>query len=547
MDSETTRGIERLRMIFEGNQLKLDHPREMNNGFSFYFVVRWVGKSWDFSLSRDVLDDLPTMPQYQKSATAFADALRSRFKNVSPALFLSGTSRSLNIEVEWPLQPYPQRAASYLSVTVRDLNSKAFAHSVVVVTHEQSMFELKEDPFRIHAALVNSVRREVDEGKIIFYSSESAHPNTLQEIKLDFAAHPPTDISPAEYLRAKVFWLGFRAGNKNTLVWIADPWDADYLGTSVAELVQEAEILEAHGYLRLDESREFAHADNGLLRQMAPLEPRSQAGAQSASTGLGIFKTTFATYTTEGLLGEGGTGKVYEVSDEDGRKWAIKCLKPECVTATRSKRFKNEIAFCAKNEHLNIIKVEDWGLKEVADREVPFYVMPIYQKTLRGLMRDGIDHGEILALFDQLLDGIEAAHKQGVWHRDLKPENLLFDPDSQRVLIADFGIAHFAEPLLQTTIQTGPQERLANFQYAAPEQRTRSSVDQRADIYALGLILNELFTGQLLQGTGHKTIGSVAPSCAHLDDVVDRMVRQSPAERPSSIAEIRRLMGRLSS
>jgi serine/threonine protein kinase len=200
------------------------------------------------------------------------------------------------------------------------------------------------------------------------------------------------------------------------------------------------------------------------------------------------------------------------------------------------------MAFCKGNRHPNIIKVEDWGLTEVAGQEVPFYVMPLYSKTLRHLMGDGIDSNTILALFGQILDGIEAAHEQGVWHRDLKPENLLYDPDSRRVVIADFGIAHFAEPLLQTTIETGPQERLANFQYAAPEQRTRSKVDHRADIYALGLILNEMFTGRLLQGTGHKTIGSIAPSHARLDFAVDRMVRQSPAERPQSIAGVRQLL-----
>jgi hypothetical protein len=80
---------------------------------------------------------------------------------------------------------------------------------------------------------------------------------------------------------------------------------------------------------------------------------------------------------------------------------------------------------------------------------------------------------------------------------------------------------------------------LANFQYAAPEQRVLGTTDHRADIYALGLILNEMFTNQLLQGSGHKQIGDVAPEYAYLDALVDRMVRQSPAERPASIAKIR--------
>jgi hypothetical protein len=536
--------MERLEMIFEGHHLKLGQPQEMNDGFTFYFVVRGVGRSWPFSLSRDALSDLPAMQQYQKSAAALAAGLEMRFKNVSPTLFLSGTPRLLNIEVEWPLQPYLQRAGSCLGVRVQDFYSKEVAHVLLLVTHLQSRFELKEDPFRIHSALVNSVRCGADQGQIAFYPSEDVHPNNLQEIKLDFAAHMPGDLSADQYLREKVFWLGYRADNKDRLVWIADPWDAEYLNTSVAELRQSAEALEAYDYLQLGDDRTFARVGVRLLREKVPLSPSS---ARSGSTSRGIFKTAFSTYTAGRVLGEGGTGRVYEALDGDGAKWALKCLKPENVTESRCKRFKNEMAFCKENKHPNIIKVDDWGLTEVAGQEVPFYIMPLYPKTLRHLMRDGIDSNVILALFRQILDGIEAAHKQGVWHRDLKPENLLYDPDSRRVVIADFGIAHFAEHLLQTTIQTGPQERLANFQYAAPEQRTRSKVDHRADIYALGLILNEMFTGQLLQGTGHKTIGSIAPAYARIDVAVDRMVRQSPAERPQSIAEVRQLLGDLGS
>ncbi len=81
---------------------------------------------------------------------------------------------------------------------------------------------------------------------------------------------------------------------------------------------------------------------------------------------------------------------------------------------------------------------------------------------------------------------------------------------------------------------------MANFQYAAPEQRiTGKTIDHKADIFALGLILNEMFTGEILQGTGYRTIRSVSPDFAYLDDIVDGMVRQLPEERPSSIQLIK--------
>jgi serine/threonine protein kinase len=151
-----------------------------------------------------------------------------------------------------------------------------------------------------------------------------------------------------------------------------------------------------------------------------------------------------------------------------------------------------------------------------------------------------------LQCFSQFLDGVEAAHLKNVVHRDLKPENILVLRKEDRLVIADFGIAQFRQDELWTAVETQATDRLANFQYAAPEQRTRGGeVDHRADIYALGLILNEMFTGQVIQGTGYKTIASVSPDNAFLDDLVAEMIRQAAAERATSIEAVKKaLIGR---
>jgi serine/threonine protein kinase len=161
-------------------------------------------------------------------------------------------------------------------------------------------------------------------------------------------------------------------------------------------------------------------------------------------------------------------------------------------------------------------------------------------------MRSGINGGDVLPLYNQVLDAVEAAHLLGTVHRDIKPENILYDDATQLLVLADFGIARFQEDALATTIHTSPSERLANFAYAAPEQRVPGAdVDARADIYALGLLLNEMFTGQIPLGSGIRSIKDAAPQFAYLDGLVDLMIQQRPEGRPQSVRKVKeQLIGR---
>jgi serine/threonine protein kinase len=255
------------------------------------------------------------------------------------------------------------------------------------------------------------------------------------------------------------------------------------------------------------------------------------------------YKSAFTTYRHVAQIGSGGAGTVVKVEDEDHAIFAVKYLSPEGLSSEKVKRFKNELAFCAENEHANVVKVLDWGRVEIKGAECPFYVMPYYGSNLRALMKTGIPPNRILPCFSQILDGVEAAHLHGVWHRDLKPENVLHDPTKDVLVVADFGIARFSEAQLRTIVETRPAARLANFQYAAPEQRERGGVvDQRADIYALGLILNEMFTGRLALGVNFHRIAEVHADSSYLDDLVDSMLRQSADHRPRDIAAIKQAL-----
>jgi serine/threonine protein kinase len=244
------------------------------------------------------------------------------------------------------------------------------------------------------------------------------------------------------------------------------------------------------------------------------------------------FRTALNIYDDQGLLGEGGSGTVHRVSDDNGNLYALKQLREECLGGKRQKRFQHELNFCMKVSHPNIVQVIDYGL--YGSEECPFFVMPMFENTLRKAMKQGIKYDRIPQILQQIIQALEFAHGREIFHRDLKPENILCSADLSSVVLADFGIAHFSGDVLLSAIETGNQERLANFAYAAPEQRVRGSdVGAPADIWALGLILNELFTDQLILGKGHKLIASVAPEYVGLDALVDLMLRQSPEERPA--------------
>ncbi|SET56227.1 serine/threonine protein kinase [Nitrosospira multiformis] len=236
-------------------------------------------------------------------------------------------------------------------------------------------------------------------------------------------------------------------------------------------------------------------------------------------------RTAFASYTVRDCIGEGGAGIVYRAETEGGALVAIKVLDPSKANAEKLKRFKNEYTFCSRNTHPNIITVVDHGLTEEG---APFFVMPLYSGSIRRLVGK-LSPARSFEVFQKVLNGLDAAHKLGITHRDLKPENILTNGNGadNDVVIADFGIAEFEEDEIYTAVETKDGTRLANFQYAAPEQKAKGKkIDKRADIYALGLILNELFTTEIAHGTGYKTIKSVSEEYSYLDLIVEKMLHQ---------------------
>ena len=240
-------------------------------------------------------------------------------------------------------------------------------------------------------------------------------------------------------------------------------------------------------------------------------------------------------YKVINKIADGGNSEVYLVTDVDGNEYALKLLNKN-LTKEKIKRFKNEMDFCQRTNHENIIKVVDNG--NIPDKEELFYIMHIYNKTLRDYINDDHSIEELLGMFISILNGVNYYISKGIIHRDIKPENILISNEGIPV-ITDFGIAHFEEDELKTIVKTRINSKMANFQYASPEQREiGTTISYKSDIFSLGLILNEMFTKKVPSGASYKRVKDINDEYAFIDKVINKMIAQNPKDRYDSINEI---------
>lgn len=203
-------------------------------------------------------------------------------------------------------------------------------------------------------------------------------------------------------------------------------------------------------------------------------------------------------------------------------------------------RFKNEIAFLKENSSPYFPKLLSSGtisygkFKNDSENEnYLYYVMPCYETSLTDFHVQNLSYINRLLLFLKILKAVSKLHSKGIIHRDLKPDNILIHKGEP--ILCDFGIAKF--PNLEVTV---PSDRLANSNYCAPEQRQKPypPFGKYTDIYPLGLILNELFTGRIINGNNYLKIRDVAPSYARLDDIVALMIESDYKKRIDDISSI---------
>jgi serine/threonine protein kinase len=268
-----------------------------------------------------------------------------------------------------------------------------------------------------------------------------------------------------------------------------------------------------------------------------------------------VIGKTVSHYKIISKLGEGGMGVVYKAEDTRlDRHVAIKFLPHQLSSdANAKKRFIREAKAASSLNHANIAVVHE--IDETPEGQM-FMVMACYEgQTLKDKLESGsLNVHEALEIVSQIASGLAKAHEKGILHRDIKPGNVLIGDDGQAKL-ADFGLATLAG---QTKI-TKTGTTVGTVTYMSPEQASGSAVDQRSDVFSLGVVLYELVTGNtpfqadheaaVLYGIMHSDPPPLSDYSHDVPDklqhIIDRTLQKVAKERFGSAGEFLAALGEL--
>ena len=277
-------------------------------------------------------------------------------------------------------------------------------------------------------------------------------------------------------------------------------------------------------------------------------------GAELVLT-LPIERTLEGKYRLDRALGRGGFGAVYEAADlRLHRPVAAKVMIGSLFgDPTALRRFEREARAAAKIDHPHITRVHDYGT--VGSGGAYLIMELIAGRTWRTELQRCrvIAPSRAAEWFRQLLDGVQFAHRMGIVHRDLKPENVMIvdAPGAGVVKIMDFGLAKVLDAGTSATNSVSVAgTAMGTIGYMAPESLTGGRVDERADIFAIGVMVVETFTGvrpftgqsmeQALAALLHSEyhLPGTAPEIRTLDAIVQRCIAKDPRDRYGSAAEL---------
>jgi serine/threonine protein kinase len=230
-------------------------------------------------------------------------------------------------------------------------------------------------------------------------------------------------------------------------------------------------------------------------------------------------------YLVQRLIGRGGMGSVYEVQDvKENRVLALKILTQVAMEADSEQRFMREFEMLSKINHPAILKVYGWGRYQ---DQLYFVSEFVAGRDLKSEIktRGPWPAEEAAKLLSTIADALAVAHSMGVVHRDIKPHNIMIANDGS-VRLLDFGIARKTGGAMETLTKTGMI--VGTPEYMSPEQFGTHRVDERSDLYSLGVVLFELMTGKV--PFGGETPVAIAMKVIQQPSVAPRSVRKDIPE-----------------
>ena len=263
-----------------------------------------------------------------------------------------------------------------------------------------------------------------------------------------------------------------------------------------------------------------------------PTNPRSDEAVTEAggAPSRGRLPEKIGQFHIKGVLASGGMGVVYSAVQEHPRRTvAVKVMKHGIASRSAMRRFQYESQVLARLHHPGIAQVFEAGTHDDGAGAVPYFAMEYVPnaKAITHYAREkSLGTRDRLNLFASVCDAVHHGHQKGIIHRDLKPGNILVDPNGN-VKIIDFGVARGTDSdLALTTLQTEVGQLIGTLQYMSPEQceADPDAIDARSDVYALGVVLYELLTGQL-------------PYTIQKEPVFrgTKVIREQPPTKPSTI------------
>ncbi|MGI9243293.1 MAG: protein kinase domain-containing protein [Verrucomicrobiales bacterium] len=269
------------------------------------------------------------------------------------------------------------------------------------------------------------------------------------------------------------------------------------------------------------------------------MAPNTAASAEFEPPEPQVLDLLFPEYEVVEMIGRGGMGAVYKARQPAlDRVVAIKILPPGAASdAEFAERFRREAAAMAALDHPNIVTLHDFG-----EREGCFFFIMEYVEGVdlaQRLASGSLTTDEALLLVPQICDALQYSHDRGIVHRDIKPGNILIGR-SGKVKIADFGLAKLVGTGVDEFALTRTSASLGTPRYMAPEQiETAPSADHRADVYALGVVLYEMLTGEVPAGRFEPPSQRVAGLADYFDPIILRAMDADPEKRFNQISELK--------